>query len=343
MPHDALHARRFAPLSLGALVLALATAPAPAAWACDICAIYTGTLVQQEKTGLYLAVGEQYTDFGTVRTNGVTVPNPHHEYVKSSITQLVVGYSFTSWIGVQANVPLISREYRRVEGGEPVRGDASGLGDVSFVVRGSPFSGNIGEALLHVELLAGVKTPTGDSDRLAEELAAPEEFGSLEPAALRSRSPRHKEHESAVHGHDLALGSGSVDGIFGASMHGSWKRAFLAVQMQYALRGNGDFGYTYANDFTWQTGAGFYAITEDSHTAALQFTVSGEKKDKDVQFGMVSDDTATTAVYVGPGVSLTWKDVLTGQLTVDIPVRQDETETQIVADYRLRGGLTWRF
>lgn len=345
MASRSLFPRRFVGQPRGRFRLASALAAtalfasATASGACDICAIYTGTLMQQEKTGFFTGIAEQYTDFGTIRTDGVSVPNSHHEYIHSSITQLVVGYAPTSWLGVQANVPLISREYRRLEEGAPVRGDASGLGDVSFLLRASPFSGNVGEALVHVEVLAGIKTPTGDSDRLSEEL---DEDDHHEGDSLGAR-PRHSEHESAVHGHDLALGSGSVDGLFGLTLHGSWKRVFLAAQLQYALRGNGDFGYTYANDLTWEGGPGVYAIAEDSHTAALQFVITGEDKGKDVQHGVKVDDSAITAVYLGPGLSFTWMDSLTSQFTVDIPVLQDESGTQIVADYRLRGGLVWRF
>jgi hypothetical protein len=55
------------------------------------------------------------------------------------------------------------------------------------------------------------------------------------------------------------------------------------------------------------------------------------------------DDTAITAVYVGPGVSMTLRDDFHADVTVDLPVLQDTTGRQIVADYRLRIGASWRF
>ena len=316
----------------------------PAA-ACDLCAIYTGSLMQQDKTGLWLAIGEQYTNFNTIRVDGDKVANPDNEWIHSSITQLLVGHTITRRFGVQMNIPLISREYRRVEDGVPTRGDVGGLGDISILVRAIPYSGLVGSALVHTELLAGIKTPTGDGDRLAEEL--PEEDAAEDH--LRTRVPRHAGHEehdeeeSAVHGHDLALGSGSADGLFAASGHASWKRLFLDGAAQYAVRGNGDFHYEFADDLTWESGLGVYALAEDRYTASIAFVTSGETKGKDHQLGIKADDTSITAVYVGPAVTFTWSTHLHADFACDLPVLQNETEKQIVADYRLRAGLVWRF
>jgi hypothetical protein len=358
-------ARRF---PFAALFMTIASTVAtlvapPHAAACDLCAIYTGSLMQQEKTGLQLGVAEQYTDFGSVREDGHAAKNPDDEWLQSSITQIVVGYAITPKIAVQANIPLISREYRRIEDGA-VRGDESGLGDVSLIARYSPLSRLFAEALVHVEVFAGIKTPTGDSDRLSEELEEDHHEGeheedqgghSSEEHAVRGQPgsagvtvrPRHAdhehEHESAVHGHDLALGSGSVDGVFGVTLHGSWKRLFANASLQYVVRGNGDFGYEYDDDLTWELSPGVYVVTHHDWTASLRGVLSGEDKGKDRQKGEVMDDTAITAVYLGPGAGLTWRDSLHVTFAADLPMHQDVSGRQIVADYRLRGGLVWHF
>lgn len=318
--------------------------PAPAG-ACDLCAIYTGTMMQQEKVGPWLGVAEQYSDFGTIKMGNDDVANPHDEWMRSSITQLVAGWAFTSWAGVQAVVPLISREYHRLEEGVETRGDVGGLGDVSFLVNLTPYSGPVGGALAQVRIFGGLKTPTGDSGRLNEEADEDhheEEEGPLPMDALPAR-PRHTDHPSAVHGHDLALGSGSWDGVVGTNLFASWKRAFLAIQLQYAIRSRGDYGYQYADDLTWMGGPGVWLVTDDRWTASFQFVLSGEHKGKDVQNGVKADDTAITALYLGPAVGVTWLDNLTASLAVDLPAIQDVSGMQIVPDYRLRGGLTWHF
>jgi hypothetical protein len=48
-------------------------------------------------------------------------------------------------------------------------------------------------------------------------------------------------------------------------------------------------------------------------------------------------------VYLGPGARLTFGSTLHTDFAVDVPVVQDTTGRQIVADWRLRGSLAWRF
>jgi hypothetical protein len=55
------------------------------------------------------------------------------------------------------------------------------------------------------------------------------------------------------------------------------------------------------------------------------------------------NDTAITALYIGPDIRLTWGTSLAANLAIDLPVLQHNTALQIVPDFRLRGGLTWRF
>jgi len=391
-------ARRRTQCVLASLTLALATAATPA-HSCDICAIYTGSLMQQGKTGLILGASEQFTNFDSIRVDDHNAPNPGNEWMRSSITQLVVGYQATPNFGMQANLPLISREYRRLEHGVARRGDVGGVGDLSILGRFSPVSRAIGSVLVHVELFAGIKVPTGDSDRLSEELGDSHDDGgngeeeedhdedeghghaSLAAAFPSDREPRHDgnqrasaiyghdrasaihghdrasaihghdrasaihghEHASAIHGHDLALGTGSVDGVFGVALYADWKRLFGQAAVQYVVRGNGEFSYEYANDLTWEVGPGFYVVADHAWTGAIRFLVSGENKGRDHQKGELLDDTAITAVYIGPGLTITWGDSFHGDLAFDLPVEQDVTGRQIVADYRLRFGMGWRF
>lgn len=69
-------------------------------------------------------------------------------------------------------------------------------------------------------LLLGAKFPTGDSSRLKEE------FDEIEiPGAP----------ESGIHGHDLTLGTGSYDGIFGAQTPVRYKKTFFEAEVQNSL------------------------------------------------------------------------------------------------------------
>lgn len=355
--------------ALAAGLCALVAMPAAVGEACDICAIYTGSLMREAKTGAYLAVSEQYSNFDDVQLDGRDVPNTDDEWMRSSITQVVLGYQFLPELAVQLNLPLISREYRRLEDGVPTRGDVGGAGDLSFVARYVPVSRAVGPVLVRAELLAGLKLPSGDSDLLAEERGGHGEDpddghgddhgedhgdGHAHAAVARraaivsapvDRVARHdgEAHAGAVHGHDLALGSGSVDGLFGANAYADWKRLFVISWFQYMLRGDGDFGYEYADDVRWEVAPGFYVLTEHSWTAAVRAVLSGEHKGRDHQDGALVHDTKLDAVYAGPGVSMTWSDALAADFVADLPIDQETSGRQIVIDYRIRAGLSWRF
>lgn len=336
----------------GALLATLVAAPAGA---CDICAVYTASEMRELRAGLRLGVAEQFTRFTTRQLDSVEKPNPGEE-MTSSITQLVLGYGLTPRVGVQLNLPIIARTYRRLEDGVLVRGNETGFGDLSLTGQVLAFRTATEDSVIRLSLLGGLRLPSGNPDRLAEEQEEDHHDAAVARAAPRLR-PLHTtgsggggepvSHEaeamSAIHGHDLALGSGSVDGIVGASLFWSWRRLFFTAGGQYAIRTEGAFDYRYANDLTWSAGPGVYALLTHGYSLGLQALSTGETKGNDSQDGTQLDDTALTALYVGPGVSFSWGTSLAADLVADLPVVQHNTGLQIVADWRLRGGITWRF
>lgn len=332
------------------LLLAYVAAMRPAA-ACDICAVYIATEVAEGRTGVRLGIGQQYSRFDEVQDDGDPLSTGAGEYIHSSITQFLLGYQFTDRIGVQLSLPLIARTFRRVEDGDRiVRGNSTGLGDMSLVGNVLAYSRVTDASVLRFSVLGGIKFPTGNPDLLAEELDEPV---TALPAARRLRGETHHDvgpsHDepgripSGVHGHDLALGSGSYDGIVGALAYWDYGRFFANAGVQYAIRTEGAFDYRYANDLTWTGGPGYYALLDHEYTLGIQALLTGETKGKDTQQGRTLDDTAITALFVGPGVELTWGTSIGADFAVDIPVIQHNTAVQIVPSFRLRGGLVWRF
>jgi hypothetical protein len=279
--------------------------------------------------GLYFGAAEQFTHFGTMQFEGRKVPNETGQRLESSITQLFAGYTFFDQrFALQVNVPLIYRSFKRPEGFQIDRGTESGLGDVSLIgsfVAWRKESANVTGAW---KLLGGVKFPTGSSSRLHEELHEIEVEGA--PA-------------SGIHGHDLTLGTGSYDGIVGTSAYLRYKRAFFAGAVQYSIRSTGDIGYRFANDLTWSFGPGVYLHSDDLYSVSLRASVSGEHKDVDTFRGEPAEDTGVTAWYVGPEISATWRDRLSAELGVDLPVSIRNTALQAVPDYKLRAAVVVRF
>jgi hypothetical protein len=296
--------------------------------------------------GWYAAVSEQFTRFGTLQVEGREVSNPTGQYENSSITQLVAGYGINDRFALQLNVPLIYREFKRPEGFAIDRGTESGLGDISILLKAVAFRYSspalkpfeVGgknpiavqdapDFTFSVVLLTGLKFPTGDTSRLEEE------FHEVD---IPGAPP------SGIHGHDLTLGTGSFDGIFGAQNSLRYKNLFLETNVQFTLRGDGAHQYHFANDLGWSGGPGYYFIRNRQTILGLQFSVTGEHKDVDRFRGKAAEDTGISSVSVGPRVVASlgrWS----AEFDVDLPASIENTALQIVPDYRLRGGVSLHF
>jgi hypothetical protein len=344
-------------MRVAALVALLATPRL--ARACDLCAIYTTTEEREEQPGFRLGVAEQYTYFATLKDNSQTVPNPYGERLRSSITQILAGYNFHPRVGVQINFPIIYRTYRRVLQSGVVDGDVDGIGDMSVIANVKALSWFDTQRVAHLFLFGGLKFPTGDPAFLSEEIpTAPcipfPDPNMCSPKVARTRTPvTVRPHHSTgppsgIGGHDLTLGTGSVDGIVGAQAFGAWRRVFATVAIQYVARTVGAFDYQFANDLLFESGPGAYLLLGDDWLGApyafgAQVLFSGETKGTDSVQGQNVTDTGLTALYLGPAFRFTWGTHLAAEIAADLPVLQHDTGLQIVPDYRLRGGITWRF
>ncbi|MEY2537738.1 MAG: hypothetical protein QOG67_1478 [Verrucomicrobiota bacterium] len=326
--------------------------------ACDLCGCYTpqveampdmtpiSSFAPSWMSGLYGAVAEQFTHFGTVLVDGREVSNPTGQYENSSVTQLVTGYTINNRFALQLNVPIIYRDFKRPEGFAIDRGTESGLGDITLLFKTVAFhysspgrrefevSGKNPIAVEHepdftvsAVLLTGLKLPTGDSSRLKEE---------FHEVNVPSAPP------SGIHGHDLTLGTGSYDGVFGELTSLRYKNFFAETSLQFTLRGDGLHQYHFANDLSWEGGPGYYLVRNRQTIVGLQFIVTGEHKDVDRFRGKPADDTGITSLFVGPRI-IASRGRWSAEMDVDLPVLIDNTALQVVPDYRLRGGISFHF
>jgi hypothetical protein len=320
----------------------------PLSYACDLCAIYTATELRETRPGAWLGIAEQYSHFATLKLDGDEVDNPANQRLDSSITQILLGYNLNSTIGFQLSVPIISRSFRRIEDGSIQNGDVAGFGDLALLGIWRPYSWVGEESVFNFSLVGGLKLPSGSPHRLEEEVGEDHHHEMQADDDQDAGDGSGEEMANAVHGHDLALGSGSVDGIIGGQTYLSWRRAFVTAALQYRMRTEGSFDYRYANDLWWSGGPGFYILLGDDlagrqYSLAIQAVVSGEHKGKDELDGETVHDTALTTVYLGPALSFTWGTSLGLEIAADLPVAQDTSGLQIVPEYRIRGGATWRF
>ena len=168
--------------------------------------------------------------------------------------------------------------------------------------------------------LAGVKFPTGNSSKLST-----------------------PDFAAGIGGHDLALGSGSYDGLIGTDIFLRRSKLFLTASTQYAIRSEGSFDYQYANDLSWNGGPGVYLGLTDDYTLSCQAIVSGETKGEDTSHGVPTTDTAETSVYLGPQVNFTWGTRWSASMGADLPVSIVSTGEQIVPTFRVHAAVTFRF
>ena len=311
----------------------LAAACAQPVWACDLCSIYAANEARGEiGKGVFFGAAQQFTHFGTMQEDGRKVPNDANQFLDSSITQLLLGYNFNERFGLQFDMPVIHRSFQRADGFDIDRGTESGIGDGSLVGHAQVIRHESKDRTFAWNVLGGVKFPTGSTRRLHEEVDE-----------LTAPPPPLGAPESGIHGHDLTLGSGSFDGIVGTSVFVRYKRVFLGASAQYSIRTKGDFDYQFANDLTWSGGPGVLLILKDRYTLSLQANLSGETKGKDDFNGGKADDTGVTSVFLGPEMLFTWRDKLSAEVGVDVPVSVDNTALQIVPDWRVRVAMTWHF
>ena len=320
-----------------------------AARACDLCACELPSVRLEPRAGWHAGVAEQFTDYGRLQDSGRGISNPAGQHMHSSITQLYAGYDFAPTFGVQLNVPYIARTFRRVENGAIENGTESGFGDISLIGSWTALRMERGDFRITARVNAGIKLPTGDSSRLREE--GEHEHGHEEAEEHHDEDgeehgeEHHEEEElpSGVHGHDLALGTGSLDGVFGADVSCQWKRAFFEAGLQYTLRGDGLHSYDFADDLLWHAGGGFVVLQSEGWNAALGVRFSGETKSEDEFRGARLDDTAITTVFVGPRLAVTAGEQLSVNVGIDFPIRRDNSGVQTVPDYRVQGGVSWQF
>jgi hypothetical protein len=328
--------------------IALLDLPMPSARGCDLCGCYTPqveALPQDEMPehhGMYGAIAEQFTHFGTLQTEGREIPNTSDQRLDSAITQFVAGYDLTPGLALQVNVPLVYRSFRRPKDFSIDQGSVGGLGDVSLLAkavllhhesaprREFSVAGKNPVAIEHepdftasLVGLAGVKFPTGATARLKEEFHETEIPGAP---------------KSGIHGHDLTLGTGSYDGIFGAQLSMRYKNCFAEANTQFTVRGDGAHQYRFANDVSWSGGPGYYVVRTSRRIIGCQCVVSGEHKDLDQFRGEPAEDTGITSVFLGPRMVAAFGRI-SGEISAELPVSIANSALQVVPDYRLRGGL----
>jgi hypothetical protein len=326
-----------------ALLLSLIVWLTNGAWACELCAIYNAdTAASGSGKGFSFAVSEEYIPFGTVQLNGRQLPPSvlDQTFVNTSMTHFVPTWSFSKMFGVSLSFPVVHKEFKFLQltgtGVQTESGQATGLGDISLIGRCRVFQASRGMAAISINLLAGVKFPTGDAERLSQEVTLTRELDAIYGVG-------HQHSVSGVHLSDLALGSGSYDGVFGLTVNSHWQRFFCNAQFQYYLRTPGEAGYQFGNEWMISGGPGVYLFLHEALTLSLQTLATYDSSDPDILLARQNRNTGMTAVYLGPQLYLTLGERFTANAGVDLPISIGNNGLQNVPDYRFHAGVSFRF
>ena len=327
------------------LLIAASLLLSGAAQACELCAIYSASSARGEShSGLTFNVTEQFVSQNTLQRKGDEIehfPPLTDAYLNTSWTHIVPGYNFNPRLGINLSVPYMYRDFHRVEipstgGIIDEKGHEDGIGDIALIARFAPIQKVEMDYSIIFNLLAGVKFPTGDTKWMDREV----DQARIDEGIF---GPGH-EHSSTggIHQHDLTLGSGSYDGIFGTALTARWKRFYFNHQTQYYLRTEGR-GYQFADTFITSGGPGAYVYINDAWTTSLQGNVYYETSGSDELIGQRNSQTGMTAWYAGPQINFTIGTRFSLNLAADIPLRIANRGLQTVPDYRIHGGFTWSF
>jgi hypothetical protein len=306
------------------------------ALACDLCAVYGVSNAQGESSGFIATVAGQFVAARDLQFDGKSISVSEAEFLDSSIIHFVPGYNFTPRVGLSLNVPLIYRSYRLYDLDGPSEGHVSGLGDISLIGRLSILQQVEKDYSVRLSLLGGVKLPTGDADLVKKDVEQEVFYSSFFP-------PGHGHAISGVHLHDLALGSGSVDGIVGTSLNLRRKSAFFTTEFQYYIRTEGESSFKFGNDLMVSGGPGYFLLLKERYSASLQLNAAYETKARAEYFGRKSNQTGMTAWYLGPQLGFTFGSHFSARAGVDIPLRVESNGLQSVPDYRIHGSFAWSF
>lgn len=301
---------------------------------------------QPDHPGFYAGLAELYTHFGDTQPDiSIVGTSLDSQHLNTLTSEPFLGYNFNDRIGVELELPVLYREFDAIQGTGNVltefihiHGTEWGMGDIRLQGHVAVLKMETPEYTVHWNVSAGIKFPTGDSSALASPGGLPNPVRTNGPGGLPIIGD-----VPGITGTDLALGSGSYDGLIGTDILLRHHRFFLAAEAQYAIRSEGAFNYLYANDVSWNGGPGVYLLDKDDCSLSLQAMVSGDTKGKDEFGGYQLTGTSETGVYLGPQINFTWRDRIVAQLGAALPVSIETDGIQIVPTYRIFASATFHF
>lgn len=326
-------------------------------WACDVCKIF---LAQTSEThlerGFFSGANVDYSHFGSIQLNGKEVPNVFGQKLNSVTTNLYVGFQPLAWLGGQVNVPLVYKDYQRIYGDFIERGSVSGMGDTSFLLSVQPLLKFFPDSLIGVSAFGGIIFPTGDINELKRDLFTTPPCSQTRTTGTTAFRQGHAGHAgvsaennctnaptSAIHGHELSLGTGAFAAVTGLQARTTMHRIYAQGGIQYVMNTTNDFGYKFGNNLSWDVQAGAYPLLSHTYSLALGAVLAGFDKQFDTYLGFRDSATRSTEISAGPEIRFTLGKFFLLKAGADFPLFNHNSDLQSVADFRVHSslGLFW--
>ncbi len=207
---------------------------------------------------------------------------------------------------------------------EHQHGGDEGLGDMSLLARFKALEYHTLEATTSVALIAGVKVPSGSTDGRADN-------GTFLDAHAQ-------------------LGTGSTDGLFGASLQHARGRWSLAANALAAVKGEGESGnvdYEYGDSLNYDVNVRYRVrpatIGQAANQTFLSLGLSGELRDMEEVAGVELENTGGHVVFIQPGAQCYLGANIILEAAAQVPVHHSLRGVQLGEDFKLFGSLTWMF
>lgn len=285
---------------------------------CDYCECSQG-LTALEAGGSGIRYEVRSLLLGSKYEGSNSIPNPDNLHESYLTNQFTFFYRFSETpLTAVVNVPYVVRtasDFPEDGGTKIVSPSANGFGDLSLMLRASDQT-SWDDALVVLSATAGVKLPTGSTDR---QFAG--EYMDI----------------------DLQPGSGSTDWLAGVGAIWSRERWTFGINALAGFTGTGVRGHRYGNYANADVGARFRLLPDEAASTALflTFACGGEIRAKETQDGTPIDDSGGSIFFVAPGLRVHFSDVFSFDARAEIPVRQYLNGEQFGQSYRLTGGVQW--
>jgi hypothetical protein len=272
---------------------------------------------------------EEYTDEDLQQLAEEEVDAHSSDYLYSG--SIALGYGVTDALTVSLRLPYVNRDDLREgpeeeEPGVVEQGDSSGIGDLTAL--GKFRFLNISDGEQQAALMAGIKTPTGETEET-----------TLEGELFET------EHQP---------GSGSWDPLLGLALTQDLGSVALDASLVYAFTTEGEQDSElgdradYSLGVSHRLGGGAHEHEHDAgshfHTAwDLILEVNGAWEDRHEVGGEEEENSGGNVVYVSPGARFILNNRWSAFFSGGVPVVRDIRASHPENDYRLVAGFSTSF